>query len=88
MAFAHYAHYNPGARRIEMHLMSLVRQSVSVLDREFAFEQGETIHTENSHKYTVEDFQRLALVAGFFPKRFWTDEERLFSLHWLEAEQP
>lgn len=82
-AFAHYAFYNPAARRIEMHLMSRERQTVSLLGRDIAFEEGETVHTENSHKYTVVDFQRLAMAAGFRPVRCWLDENRLFSLHWL-----
>jgi dimethylhistidine N-methyltransferase len=83
--FAHYAFYNPGARRVEMHLLSRERQTVYVLGRDIAFEEGETIHTENSHKYTVEEFQRLATVAGFTAARVWSDKDRLFSLHWLEA---
>lgn len=84
-AFAHYAFYNPGLRRIEMHLLSRERQTVFVLGRDIVFEEGETIHTENSRKYTVEEFQRLALAAGFLPGRVWCDKDRLFSLHWLEA---
>jgi dimethylhistidine N-methyltransferase len=85
-AFAHYAFYNPGPRRIEMHLMSLRAQSISLsCGRRFDFEEGETIHTENSHKYTVEGFTALAVQAGFKPSRVWCDPARLFSLHWLES---
>jgi len=82
-AFAHYAFYNPGHKRIEMHLMSLRPQRVQVAGRAFAFDEGETIHTENSYKYTVEGVQMLARRAGFEPVRSWCDDERLFSLHWL-----
>jgi dimethylhistidine N-methyltransferase len=84
-AFAHYAFYNPAERRIEMHLMSLAAQNVSFAGHRFAFEEGETIHTENSHKYTAEGFSALAAQAGFAPRRVWCDAERLFSIHWLEC---
>ncbi len=83
--FAHYAFYNPAAQRIEMHLMSLAAQRVSVCGETVGFAQGETIHTENSHKYTVEGFRTLAREAGFAPRAAWTDPAQLFSLHWLEA---
>ena len=83
--FAHYAFYAPTHRRIEMHLVSRAHQTVRVLGRRFDFSQGEAIHTENSHKYTVEDFSALAHRSGFVPVRNWVDADRLFSLHWLEA---
>lgn len=84
-SFAHYAFYHPILRRVEMHLVSLVTQRVQVAGRTIAFDEGETIHTENSHKYTVEGFRKLASSAGFVPRKVWCDPERLFSLHWLEA---
>jgi dimethylhistidine N-methyltransferase len=84
-AFAHYAFYNPAHQRIEMHLMSMEDQKVSVAGECVGFAEGETIHTENSHKYTVEGFRALATEAGFAPKQVWTDPDRLFSMHWLEA---
>ena len=84
-SFAHYAFYNPAVRRIEMHLMSLAAQRVSVGGRLVAFDEGETIHTENSFKYTVDAFRALASSAGFIPRKVWCDPGRLFSLHWLEA---
>jgi dimethylhistidine N-methyltransferase len=83
--FAHYAPYNAAQHRIEMYLVSLKRQSVEVGGRRFDFAQGEAIHTEDSHKYTIEAFRELAARAGFEPRAVWTDEERLFSLHWLES---
>jgi dimethylhistidine N-methyltransferase len=84
-AFAHYAFYNPARRRIEMHLMSLADQRVQVAGHAVDFAQGETIHTENSHKYTLEDFRTLATQAGFTPRQTWCDEGKLFSIHWLEC---
>ena len=83
--FAHYAPYNAAAHRIEMYLISLRRQSVNLGGRRFDFTQGEALHTEDSHKYTIESFREMACRAGFNPRAVWTDEERLFSLHWLES---
>jgi uncharacterized SAM-dependent methyltransferase len=51
----------------------------------FHFDEGETLHTENSHKFTVEGLRTLAVKAGFRPAAVWTDPERLFSVHWLQA---
>lgn len=83
--FAHAAIYNEAKGRIEMHLRSLRRQTIRVLGRSFHFEAGETIHTENSHKYSVPEFQALADSAGWNPTRVWTDAANLFSLHLLHA---
>jgi len=83
--FAHYAPYNAGAQRIEMYLVSLRRQRVSLQGRQFEFAQGEPVHTEDSHKYSIESFREMACRAGFNPRAVWTDEERLFSVHWLES---
>jgi len=84
-AFAHYAPYNPLARRIEMYLVSLKTQIVQLGGESVCFADGEAIHTEDSHKYTVEDFHALAARAGFQPAQVWTDPERLFAIHWLES---
>ena len=83
--FAHAAFYNAPLKRIEMHLISRRAQSVSLGDEVFDFSEGETIHTENSHKFTVDGLRALAEKAGFVPKAVWTDPERLFSVHWLQA---
>ena len=83
-AFAHYAFYHPVERRIEMHLVSQKPQIVRVAGRRIHFDDGEPLHTENSYKYTIEDFQDLAMAAGFIPKTVFVDENRLFSLHGLE----
>jgi L-histidine N-alpha-methyltransferase len=84
--FAHDAVYNEAEGRVEMHLVSLADQTVRVLGRAFTFAEGERIHTENSHKYTVPEFQRLARAAGWRPVKAWTDEDQLFSLHLLRLE--
>ena len=84
-AFAHYAFYHPQLQRIEMHLVSRRAHTVLVDGVAFAFAEGESIHTENSHKFTVEGFRSLATRAGFRPGPVWTDAARLFSVHWLQA---
>jgi dimethylhistidine N-methyltransferase len=83
--FAHSAFYNAPLRRIEMHLMSRVRQVVHVCGWRFSFEEGETLHTENSHKFTIDGLRALAIQAGFTPGPVWTDAQQLFSVHWLQA---
>jgi dimethylhistidine N-methyltransferase len=83
--FAHYAPYNAAAHRIEMYLVSLKRQSVTLCGQRFEFAQGEPVHTEDSHKYTIESFREMAARAGFSPRAVWTDQDRLFSVHWLES---
>ena len=84
-AFQHYAFYEPRLQRIEMHLLSACRQTVTLAGERFDFEEGDALHTENSCKYTVAGFQALARQAGFDPQAVWTDAQRLFSLHWLAA---
>jgi L-histidine Nalpha-methyltransferase len=83
--FAHYAFYNPTHGRIEMHLVSLARQTASVGQHRFAFAAGESIHTENSYKYSLEEFAALAARAGWRAERAWTDRRGLFALHGLSA---
>ncbi|WP_375456880.1 L-histidine N(alpha)-methyltransferase [uncultured Methylobacterium sp.] len=82
-AFAHRAVFDASASRIEMHLVSRTDQTVTVAGRDFAFAAGETIHTENSYKYTVEGFRALAGEAGWSAVSVWTDAEALFSVHAL-----
>jgi dimethylhistidine N-methyltransferase len=81
--FVHRALYDEEAGRIEMHLESRTSQRVSVLGRVFEFAAGERIHTENSHKYAIEEFRSLADRAGWRSERVWTDPGRLFSVHAL-----
>lgn len=82
-AFCHEAIYNARDGRIEMHLVSIKDQDVAIADRRFHFRRGETIHTENSYKYTVRQFQDLARAADWRPNRVWTDKDALFSVHEL-----
>jgi dimethylhistidine N-methyltransferase len=82
-AFRHEAIYEPREGRIEMHLVSLVQQVVWVSGRPFHFEPGERIHTENSYKYSIPQFQELARSASWAPNRVWTDARQQFSVHEL-----
>jgi len=83
--FAHSAFYNAPQQRIEMHLVSLQRQKIALGGKCYEIEEGETLHTENSHKFTVDGLRALAMRAGFRPGPVWTDDEQLFSVHWLHA---
>lgn len=83
--FIHGAFYNAPLQRVEMHLISRAAQQVHVCGECFDFEEGETLHTENSYKFTVEGLRALAVRAGFEPGQVWVDPEKLFSLHWLKA---
>jgi dimethylhistidine N-methyltransferase len=82
-AFRHFAFYNEALGRIEMHLVSTKAQSVTIGGGVFRFRPDETIHTENSYKYSIPEFQELARGAGLAPAECWTDPERLFAVHYL-----
>jgi dimethylhistidine N-methyltransferase len=84
-SFSHQAFYNRERRRIEMHLVSRVRQRVSVCGRMIEFGECETIHTENSYKFTVESFGALARGAGWTPVAGWSDADGYFSVQALRA---
>lgn len=83
--FHHHAFYNEPESRIEMHLISRRRQHLNINGQTFSFEKDESIHTENSYKYTVSEFQLLARDSGWRPFKVWQDEQRLFSVHFLRA---
>ena len=81
--FAHSAFYNAPLQRIEMHLLSLQAQTVHLNGVAYAFEQGETLHTEYSHKFTIAGVQQAASSAGLQAGAFWTDPQHHFGLLWL-----
>jgi dimethylhistidine N-methyltransferase len=81
--FQHRAIYDREFKRIEMHLVSRARQTVRVVGRTFQFAAGESIHTENSYKYSVDQFRALARGAGWQPDHVWTDAAHDFSVHEL-----
>lgn len=81
--FSHYAYYNAEMGRIEMHLISQRAQTIHLNGEYFHLKLGESIHTENSYKYTVQEFQQLARSAGWHPKMVWSDRAGLFNVHYL-----
>lgn len=83
--FSHRAFYNAEEGRVEMHLVSQCLQTVNIDQECFHFGPDDYIHTENSYKYHIEEFQQLARDAGFQAVQCWTDDESLFSVHFLEV---
>jgi dimethylhistidine N-methyltransferase len=80
--FTHHAWYNEKEGRIEMHLIAQKEQRVKVGDEEFQIEKGESIHTENSYKYSLGGFEEM--VSDWFTvNKVWTDEQNYFSLQFL-----
>ena len=82
--FEHHAFYNREQSRIEMHLASTRRQKVKVNGTAIAFRAGETIHTENSYKYTLASFAALAQGSGWSPLAVWSDGQ--FSVHVIRCQ--
>jgi len=82
-SFQHHAFYNEEKTRIEMHLVSVQDQHVTIDEQCFSFAKGRSILTEYSHKYSVSHFQKLADQAGFNIVKTWIDEAQLFSVHYL-----
>ena len=83
--FRHEARWNEAHSRIEMHLVSALPQTVTVAGERFDFAEGETIHTENSHKYTEEGFATLAEASGWRVDAVWTDATRGFGVFLLNG---
>lgn len=83
--YRHKAFYDERLGRIEMHLESVYSQFAHVAGQRFDFKPGETIHTENSYKYTVPEFQAVARRARFEPQHVWTDARNQFSVHLMIA---
>jgi len=83
--FKHRALYNRTEGRVEMHLLSLADQSVRVVDQDFTFREGETIHTENSYKYGLGEFAKMVAAAGWDTQHVWTDDRDLFAVFLLAA---
>lgn len=84
-AFEHHAFYNSEKGRIEMHLVSKKTQTVLIGAEEFYFSKDETIHTENSNKYTIPEFRELA-SDFFICRKTWTDSRNYFSAHYFQKK--
>ena len=78
--FKHEARFNAEKSRIEMHLISTVEQDVKIANQSFHFDNGESIHTENSHKYSAEQFTRLIDGTGWKEQKTWTDEKGFYAV--------
>ncbi|HEX8061973.1 MAG TPA: L-histidine N(alpha)-methyltransferase [Allosphingosinicella sp.] len=85
-AFRHRAVWNEKLSRIEMHLQAVRDIGFAVSGRRFAMSAGETIHTENSHKYGERDARTLLLAGGWTPVEEWTDDDARFALVLARAE--
>ena len=85
--FEHYAFYNPRESRVEMHLISVEDQTVHLDDVTIPFGRGESIRTESSYKYNLNEFEQMATAAGFKVDHVWTDEQQWFSIHYLVNAQ-
>jgi len=83
--FRHRAIYNETEGRVEMHMASLAEQTVRVGSRKYGFTEGETIHSENSYKYGLVEFEELATRAGWRRDQVWTDTNSLFAVFLLSV---
>ncbi len=83
--FEHKAYFNEEKKRIEMHLISRQNQNISLKDYDLKIQKGESIHTENSHKYTAEEFEKLALSSGYKKVDFLTDQKKYFGIFFLKV---
>lgn len=84
--FFHYAYYDPRAGRVEMHLVSDGAQRVRLAGEELAFDHGESVRTECSHKYSGADLRRLADAGGFTLRETWTDSRQRFCVLYLAVQ--
>ncbi len=84
--FDHKAFFNRNKSRIEMHLVSKKEQTVEILNKNIKFKEGESIHTENSYKYSVDSFRSLAESACFEIKKVLTDKKAFFGLFFLKVK--
>jgi len=82
-SFEHRATYRPDEGRVAVELVSLRQQVANLGGAEIAFDSGETILTEYSHKYTLEGFANMAAIAGFRVEQVWTDPDQWFSVQFL-----
>ncbi len=84
--FEHNAFFNKKENRIEMHLVSKINQSVDIYNGKINFQKGESIHTENSYKYSKDEFSFLSEEAGFRVKKVLTDEKDFFGIFFLKVK--
>jgi uncharacterized SAM-dependent methyltransferase len=85
--FVHRAFYNAPEGRIEMHLVSRRAQWVQIGEAAFFIARGESVRTELSYKYQIDDLGKLAEAAGLTLKESWTDDSRYFSVLYFEIDR-
>ena len=82
--FSHHAFFNTVKNRIEMHLISERAQEISIGDETFSFLRGESIHTENSYKFDLEEFGQSLVEIGLCLRKVWTDQHHHFAVTYIE----
>lgn len=85
-SFDHYAAYNADEGCIQMFLVSKQDHVATIAGEKIRFEAGERVHTENSHKYSREEFESMADAAGFAASKCWQDDNNWFSLFYLHND--
>jgi dimethylhistidine N-methyltransferase len=85
-SFFHRAHFNTVKKRIEMHIVSLKNQLVTIAGEMIAFREGESIHTESSYKFSPREFENFIETVGFSKLKLWTDPEEMFAVYLLEVK--
>ena len=83
--FKHKAYFNEKKKRIEMHLISMQNQNISLKNYDLKILKGESIHTENSHKYSSDEFEKLAVSSGYKKIDFLTDKKKYFGIFFLKV---
>ena len=83
--FEHFAYFNEKKKRIEMHLVSKKDQTVDISNKKIKIEKGETIHTENSYKYSKEEFKNLCILSGYEVINFVADKNEYFGVFILKV---
>ena len=82
-SYKHLVIYNKSKKRIEMRLRSKKNNKIKINGSKYLIKKNEEIHTENSHKYTIKSFKKLANEAGWKIEKTWVDDKKLFSVHCL-----
>ena len=83
--FEHLAYFNEKKKRIEMHLISKENQTINISDKKIIFKKGESIHTENSYKYSIPEFKKLTFSSGYEVVDIVTDDNKYFGVFFLRV---
>ena len=83
--FEHLAYFNKEKKRIEMHLISKENQTINVSDKKIIIKKGESIHTENSYKYSISEFKKLTYSSGYEVLDIATDDKKYFGVFFLRV---